>query len=113
VKSSTEILNEVSKTFATKWATRDGRVVPEQEDIQLGNDGVILDATVLYADMTDSTELVDNYKDWFAAEMYKSYLLAACHVIRNNKGTITSFDGDRVMAVFIGNTKYSVSAKAA
>lgn len=113
MKSSTEILSEVSKTFSNKWETRDGRVVPVQTDVQLGNDGVKLDATVLYADMTDSTDLVDNYKDWFAAEIYKSYLLSACHVIRNNQGEITAFDGDRVMAIFIGTSKNSAAAKAA
>lgn len=113
MKSSTEILGEVTKTFAAKWVTREGKVVPGQDAIKLGNDGVKLDATVLYADMADSTALVDSFHDWFAAEIYKSYLLAACHVIRNNQGEITAFDGDRVMAVFIGQTKNTAAAKAA
>lgn len=113
MKSSNEILAEVAKTFSTKWETRDGQVVPGQDTVRLGNDAVKLDGTVLYADMTDSTDLVDNYKDWFAAEIYKSYLLSACHVIRNNHGEITAFDGDRVMAVFVGASKNSVAAKAA
>lgn len=113
MKSSAEILGEVSKTFTTKWEVREGKVVPDYTSVKLGNEGVKLDATVLYADMKDSTELVDEYKDWFAAEIYKSYLLSACHVIRNNHGEITSFDGDRVMAVFIGANKNSAAAKAA
>jgi class 3 adenylate cyclase len=113
MKSSSEILADVAKTFATKWETRDGQVVPDPSAIKLGNDAVKLDGTVLYADMKDSTDLVDNYKDWFAAEIYKSYLLSACHVIRNNHGEITSFDGDRVMAVFIGASKNSIAVKAA
>jgi class 3 adenylate cyclase len=46
-----------------------------------------------------------NFKDWFAAEIYKSYLISACRIIRDNGGEITAFDGDRVMAVFIGNMK--------
>lgn len=113
MKSSIEIMKEVEDTFSAKWSTRAGRVVPDQDDLQLGNDGVKLDASVLYADMSDSTGLVDGYKDWFAAEIYKSYLLAACHVIRNNNGSITAFDGDRVMAVFIGDMKSSMAAKTA
>ena len=52
-----------------------------------------------------------NYRDFFAAEMYKSFLRATCDVINNNSGVITSFDGDRVMAVFIGNSKCSNAAK--
>jgi class 3 adenylate cyclase len=113
VKSFDDIMAEVQATFTTKWNVRDGQVVPEPKDVGLANDGVHLDATILYADMHDSTGLVDGYKDWFAAEVYKSYLLAACHVLRNNGGEITSFDGDRVMAVFIGKSKNSDAAKAA
>lgn len=92
---------------------RDGRAVPEAEDVQLGNDAVELDATVLYADMADSTELVIGYKDLFAAEVYKGFLRGACEVIRNNGGVITAFDGDRVMAVYIGDQKNTAAAKTA
>jgi class 3 adenylate cyclase len=113
MKSSQDILKEVKDIFATKWKTRDGQKVPEAEDIQLGNDAVTLEGTVLYADMADSTGLVNNYKSHFAAEVYKAYLVAACNIIRNNNGEITAFDGDRVMAVFIGGSKNSSAAKAA
>jgi class 3 adenylate cyclase len=113
MKSSQDILKEVKEIFATKWEVREGQKVPEAADIQLGNNAVTLDGTVLYADMADSTELVNNYKSHFAAEIYKAYLLAACHIIRNNSGEITAFDGDRVMAVFIGGIKNSSAAKAA
>lgn len=113
MKSAQDILAEVTSTFASRWEIRDGKVVPNQDSIGLGNKGVTLEATILYADMANSTGLVDGYKDWFAAEIYKSYLLAACHVIRNNEGEVTSFDGDRVMAVFIGKLKNSLAAKTA
>lgn len=113
MKSSDDILTDVRNVLSTKWKTRDGRKVPEAEDIKLGNDAIKIGGTVLYADLTDSTGLVNGYKDWFAAEIYKSYLVAACHVIRNNGGTITAFDGDRVMAVYIGDAKNSSAAKTA
>jgi len=63
--------------------------------------------------MADSTGLVNGYKNWFAAEVYKSYLNAACHLIRNNDGIITAFDGDRVMGVYIGNRKNTAAARTA
>ena len=113
MKTSTEILTEVKTILNTEWKTRDGRQVPEADDVQLGNDAVTIEGTVLYADLTDSTGLVNNYKDWFAAEVYKSYLVAACHIIRNNGGTITAFDGDRVMAVYMGESKNSSAGKTA
>src|SRR5436305_868835 len=76
-------------------------------------EAVELDATVLYADLADSTGLVQGYKDWFAAEVYKTYLMAASELIKNNDGTITAFDGDRVMGVFIGGSKNSSAARCA
>ncbi len=113
MKTAQEIIAEIKDVLTTTWKTRKGIKVPEPEAVKLGNDAVLLDGTVLYADMADSTALVSGYKDWFAAEVYKSYLVAACHVIRNNSGAITAFDGDRVMAVYIGDAKNSSAAKTA
>ena len=107
-----DIRAEVKEILSTNWKERDGQKVPDAEDVKLGNDAVKLTGTVLYADLADSTEMVNGYKDWFAAEMYKSYLLSACRIIRAEGGSITAFDGDRVMAVFIGDSKNSAAAKA-
>lgn len=111
--TSKEILDEIKEIFRKKWETRDGRMVPDTEDLKLGNDAIILSGTVLYADMAESTNLVNNFKSSFAAEVYKAYLLGACRVIRDNSGEITAFDGDRVMAVFIGDYKNTSAAKTA
>ena len=108
-----DLTQEVHSILNTKWETRDGQVVPEADDVQLDNDAVLLDGTVLYADLAESTTLVSGYKNWFAAEVYKSYLVCACTIIRSNGGEITAFDGDRVMAVFIGDSKNTSAAKAA
>lgn len=90
---------------------REGKKVPEAEDVKLGNDAVTLDATVLYADMSGSTALVDGYKNWFAAEVYKSFLHCAAKIVRCEGGSITAYDGDRIMAVFIGGSKNSTAAR--
>jgi class 3 adenylate cyclase len=110
--TSEEILKEIKAIFGKTWNTREGRQVPEPENIVLGNEAVTLSGTVLYADMTDSTALVNGYRPWFAAEVYKAYLVGACRVIRNQGGDITAFDGDRVMAVFLGEFKNTSAAKA-
>jgi class 3 adenylate cyclase len=108
-----EILAEIQTIFRESWHTREGRKVPEAEDVNLGNEAVTLSGTVLYADMVDSTGLVNSFKASFAAEVYKAYLIGACRVIRNNGGEITAFDGDRVMAVFIDQYKNTSAAKTA
>ena len=102
---------EVRKILQEEWSTRAGRVVPESDDLGLGNDAVTLDGTVLYADLDDSTQLVDEMEPEFAAEIYKCYLVCAARIIRSEGGEITSYDGDRVMAVFIGDSKNSDAAR--
>src|SRR5208282_2144551 len=95
-----------------KWDLRIGQVIPETEAITLGNSGVTLEATILYADLADSTELA-LYDQEIAAEVYKAYLLGTSRLIKAAGGEIRSFDGDRVMGVFIGNFKNTSAAKAA
>ena len=103
----------VEKIFKDKWTTRNGQKVPESEDLALGNDAVKLDGTVLYADLDESTNLVDNYDPEFVAEIYKAYLSCAAKVIRSEGGEITSYDGDRIMAVYIGDSKNTKAARSA
>ena len=100
-----ELIAEVKSIFHEQWTSRDGEVVPESEDLKLGNEAVKLDGTVLYADLSASTALVGGYKPHFAAEVYKAYLHCAAKIIRSEGGIITAYDGDRVMAVYIGSNK--------
>jgi class 3 adenylate cyclase len=103
----------VKDIFRSRWTERDGQVVPEPKDIGLGNDAVKLDAAVLYADLAESTNLVDTEIAQFAAEVYKSYLHCAAKVIRSEDGEITAYDGDRVMAVFLGEFKNTRAVRTA
>lgn len=113
MKTYREILDTMRRTLATNWIRRDGRVVPEAEDVRLGNDAVDLEAAVLFADLKGSSKLVKEYKSSFAAEVYKAFLVASSEVIKNNDGVITAFDGDRIMAVFIGPSKCTNAARTA
>ena len=69
--------------------------------------GAGLQATFLYADLRQSTYLSTNYQNRTAAKVIKSFIYSVCRLIKANKGTITSFDGDRVMGVFVGKDKNS------
>ena len=56
-----ELTDSVASIFKEKWEKRDGQTVPNSEDLKLSNDSVELDAVVLYADMSDSTKLVNEF----------------------------------------------------
>jgi uridylate cyclase len=108
-----ELQKEVAATFRAPWATRKGNVVPGYDDIKLDNNAVKLEATVLYADLAESTYLVDAYEPEFAAEIYKTFLNCAAKVIRSEHGEITAYDGDRIMAVYIGDSKNKSAVRTA
>ena len=107
-----ELADSVDSILSSVWDLKDGHVIPETTDLALGNAGRTIDATVLYADLADSTELAI-YDEQIAAEVYKSYLLGTTKIIKAQGGEIRSFDGDRVMGVFMGNSKNTAAAKAA
>lgn len=110
-----DLAAEVRATFASQWEVQTTTSVPAPEDLRLNaNHAKDLEtATVLYADLDGSTSMVDNY-DWrFSAEVYKSYLRCAAEVIRSENGSITAYDGDRIMAVFTGSTKNTSAVRCA
>lgn len=107
-----DLKSETDAFVKHQWTRRDGNVVPETEDIGLGNECVDLEATFLYADLADSTELAINYQA-IAAEVMKAYLMGTTRIIRSLDGEIRSFDGDRVMGVFFKGAKNTNAAEAA
>lgn len=108
-----DLQSEVNKTVRSAWQRRDGQVVPAPEDLLLGNEGVNLGGTVLYADINGSTNLVGSYSPTFAAEVYKSYLACAARIVKTFGGSVTAYDGDRIMAVFIEGAKNTNAVKSA
>lgn len=105
---------EVAEIFKAQWTKRDGQVVPEPEALKLSNDAIEFNAaTILYADLSGSTAMVNSENWMFAAEVYKTFLFCAAKLVREQGGTITSYDGDRIMGVFIGDTPNTDAAKCA
>jgi adenylate cyclase len=106
-----DLTTETDKIVRGAWERREGDVVPEPEDLGLANEAVDLDATFLYADLADSTELAIQSQT-IAAEVFKAYLRGTTRIIRSLGGEIRSFDGDRVMGVFYEGTKNTAAVEA-
>lgn len=90
-----------------------GRTIPDTETLTFGNTGIKIDAVVLYADLSNSTNLVDYLSAENAASIYKSYLWCAGKIIKAENGNITAYDGDRIMAVYLGDGKESQAVRTA
>jgi class 3 adenylate cyclase len=108
-----QLSQDVDSILGQEWDVREGQVVPKTEDVALAGGAVKLAVTMLYADLADSTELAMNYDKRVAAKVFKSFLGCSSKIIRAEGGEIRSFDGDRVMGVFIGTTKNTSAARCA
>jgi class 3 adenylate cyclase len=96
------IRKDVDTVLTARWSLRDGMVVPSTPKVQLSGGGVRLSATMLYADLADSTELAMSKDRRVAAKVFKCFLAVASRLIKRRGGEVRSYDGDRVMGVFLG-----------
>ncbi len=101
---------QVSSILSQSGLVVDGRSVPSTEDVGLAAGGTKLDATVLYADLSESSKLATEFHQKTAARVIRSFLYCMSRLIAEHQGTVTSFDGDRVMGVFIGDAKNTQAA---
>jgi class 3 adenylate cyclase len=108
-----DLREQVAKTFREQWSNREGKVVPDDTSIAFRNEAVELDGVVLYADLSESTNLVDQKAWGFAAEIYKTFLHCAAKIINAENGTITAYDGDRIMAIFTDDYKNTSAIRCA
>jgi len=107
-----DLSTEIGSILGQAWDVRDGQVVPTTDGVILAGGAVKLDATFLYADLADSTALAILDRR-LAARVFKAFLAACTKVIKARGGEVRSFDGDRVMGVFVGSRKNTSGAKAA
>lgn len=97
---------------ATPFNSRDGTGVPETVNVGY-NDAVKIKATYLYADMVDSSGLREISPPTTVGKVMRLYLDLSVRIIRAQQGHIRSFDGDRVMGIFIGPGKQDRAVKSA
>jgi len=110
---SDELTASMTTLMSTAWVESTSDIFPKTADVALRDGAVRIEAAYLYADMAQSTLLQKSFKDWFAAKVIRMYLAGASRIIRNNGGSIKSFDGDRVMGVFVGGRKRNDAARTA
>lgn len=107
------IESSVSDIFNEPWSITDGTVVPKTEDIVMKNGGRQVDATYLYADLAGSSKLAHTLPKETTAKIIRAYINTAVRILRSKGGEIRSFDGDRVMAIFMGTSKNNDAVRSA
>lgn len=103
----------VGRILRGQWNLRAATVVPDTDSIALVGGGAEFEGTVLYSDLAQSSRLATDFQRRTAAKVIKAFLFATTKIVTASGGSLTSFDGDRVMGVFIGDRKNSNAATAA
>jgi adenylate cyclase len=109
---SDEVNEAVSSILNQSWDIRDGRIVPDTE-VALNGGAVRLDATVLYADLVQSSRLATEFQQKTAAKVIQIFLKCMCKLLTAYDAKITAFDGDRIMGIFLGESKNTNAATCA
>ena len=105
-----EIGASISSIFSQRWTVRQGKTVPGDSDVSMSGSVVKLEGTVLYADMKESSKLVEDVSQRVAGRIYQAFLKSSARIITEHSGTITAYDGDRIMAIFTGDLKNTNAA---
>ena len=110
---SDTIKKEIENILNISWSERTGNVIPETADVALKNGAVKVEATFLYADLAGSSILAKKCPWQTTAKIIRTYLDSAVRLIRYHGGEVRSFDGDRVMGIFKGDSPNTTATKCA
>jgi adenylate cyclase len=111
--NKTELEQYVDDILGIEWNVRDGTMVPTTDSVALKNGAVKISAAFLYADLASTSQLAKVCPWETTAKIIRAYLDTSVRIIKSWGGEIRSFDGDRVMGVFMGGPKNSNATRAA
>lgn len=108
-----DVKNSVTTHMAGKYETFQPRGIPEPQDIPQGPRAALLTATSLFIDLRQSSDITNAFRRQTAAKMLKAYFSGSVRIINANNGSVRSFNGDGMLALFRGDQRSSNAVKAA
>ena len=107
VTNESQLKIRIDALFKTNFEQREGRVVPASADVTLKDGAVNIEAAFLYTDLAGSAMLSKVCPWTTTAKIIRAFLDSATRLIIKHGGHVRSFDGDRVMGIFLGDSKNS------
>lgn len=107
------LCSHIDDNLDVTFDAADARVIPSTDTVALKSGAASVDAAFLYADLAGSSKLAEVCPWQTTAKIIKAYLYVCSRIISVWKGEIRSFDGDRVMGVFMGETPCNDAVKCA
>jgi class 3 adenylate cyclase len=108
-----EVSDAVAGYLQGDYQTTRLQDVPLPENIPLGNSAAELEATTLFLDVRQSSDITNSFRRQTAAKMMKAYFSGSVKIINSNKGYVRSFNGDGMLALFMGDRRSNNAVRAA
>jgi len=114
MSTNTEVLNLITAYLSESYTNSDTSVVPKKHDLTFGNTvKKIPHAVILYIDMRKSRNILYDATDFWSIKIHKAFLRSVIHCIEKGDGHFRSFNGDGLLAFFIGDNAASKAVRAA
>jgi class 3 adenylate cyclase len=108
-----EILGTIEEHLVESYDNENTKVVPKKNDLNFDNHVKTLEhAVVFFIDMRKSRKILSNANDFWSVKIHKSFLKAVTHCIDNREGHLRSFNGDGILAFFVGENAASRAVRA-
>ena len=109
-----EVLDQINVIINEVYTNVETTSVPKKEDLTFWNTTkTIKHAKVMFIDMRRSRDLLLDWTTLRSVKTHKAFLRAISHCIWDRDGHIRSFNGDGLLAFFVGEEAWPKSVRAA
>jgi class 3 adenylate cyclase len=109
-----ETLDKLDAYLNESYVQEETRIVPKRTDLTFGNTVKKMSfAVVLYVDMRKSRKILSDATTFWSVKIHRAFLLALTHCVEKREGHMRSFNGDGIMAFFVGENASSRAVRAA
>jgi len=112
--TNNEALSQIKQYLNESYTRSTTNSVPKKNDLTFGNTVKKLEhAKIFYIDMRKSRQILTDASDFWSVKIHKAFLRAVIHCIEKRDGHLRSFNGDGILAFFIGDNAASKAVRAA
>ena len=109
-----EALDKIEEYLTASYFQDETRIVPKRPDLTFGNTVKKMPhAVVLYVDMRKSKAILSDATTFWSVKIHRAFLLALTHCVEKREGHMRSFNGDGILAFFVGDKAASRAVRAA
>ncbi len=109
-----EIFEKIEGYLTESYTRSDTDIVPKKGDLTFGNTVKKMPhVKVFYIDMRKSRKILSDASTFWSVKIHKAFLGAVTHCLENREGHLRSFNGDGLLAFFIGENAASRAVRAA